>query len=88
MLGKSGQTSGLECSLECSLQSPNSVPALPLGAAKRPPVHIRRFACCVQVMSGKEVAWVDAYHRQVWEALSPRLAGEELEWLRQATSPL
>ena len=38
----------------------------------------------------KEVEWVDAYHRQVWEALSPRLQGapEQLEWLRQATSPL
>jgi hypothetical protein len=38
----------------------------------------------------KEIDWVDAYHRQVWEALSPRLEGqqEELEWLRQATSPL
>lgn len=25
---------------------------------------------------------------QVWDALSPRLSGEELEWLRQATAPL
>jgi hypothetical protein len=33
---------------------------------------------------------VDSYHRQVWEALSPRLAGqkEELAWLQQATAPL
>jgi hypothetical protein len=44
--------------------------------------------CGTQVMSDKEMAWVDAYHRQVWEALSPRLSGEELEWLREATSPL
>lgn len=38
----------------------------------------------------KEVEWVDAYHAEVWEALSPRLqdAPEELEWLRAATSPL
>lgn len=40
--------------------------------------------------SQKEIDWVDAYHRQVWEALSPRLQGEEeeLAWLREATSPL
>lgn len=38
----------------------------------------------------KEVEWVDAYHRRVWEALSPRLEGEEeeLAWLREATAPL
>ena len=38
----------------------------------------------------KEIGWVDGYHRQVWEALSPRLAGqeEELAWLQQATAPL
>lgn len=38
----------------------------------------------------KEIDWVDSYHRRVWEALSPRLAGqeEELAWLREATSPL
>jgi Xaa-Pro aminopeptidase len=38
----------------------------------------------------KEIDWVDAYHRQVWEVLSPRLAGqeEELAWLQQATAPL
>jgi Xaa-Pro aminopeptidase len=38
----------------------------------------------------KEIDWVDGYHRQVWEALAPRLEGqaEELEWLRNATAPL
>ncbi|GAB4814313.1 hypothetical protein N2152v2_001359 [Parachlorella kessleri] len=41
-----------------------------------------------EVLSEKEVAWVDGYHRQVWEALSPRLSGAELEWLREATSAL
>ncbi len=38
----------------------------------------------------REVEWVDSYHRRVWEALSPRLEGQqaELEWLKLATSPL
>ncbi|KAI7835935.1 hypothetical protein COHA_010169 [Chlorella ohadii] len=41
-------------------------------------------------LSQKEIEWVNAYHKQVWEALSPRLAGEEeeLAWLKEATSPL
>lgn len=42
----------------------------------------------LQVMSDKEVQWVNDYHTQVWEALSPHLSGAELEWLREATSPL
>lgn len=43
-----------------------------------------------ELMSQKEIDWVDGYHRQVWEALAPRLEGqaEELEWLRNATAPL
>ncbi len=35
-----------------------------------------------------ERAWIDAYHTRVWEALSPRLSGDELDWLRRKTQPL
>ena len=31
--------------------------------------------------------WLDAYHASVREALSPRLAGEDLDWLEQAAQP-
>jgi hypothetical protein len=41
-----------------------------------------------QLLTAAEAAWVDGYHAQVWQAISPRLAGDELEWLRQATLPL
>ena len=45
-----------------------------------------------EVLSGEEVAWVDAYHRKVLEILEPRLvavgATEEVEWLKVATAPL
>lgn len=44
------------------------------------------------LMSQNEVDWVNTYHAQVYEALAPRLeadgATEEVEWLKQATSPL
>jgi Xaa-Pro aminopeptidase len=51
---------------------------------------IQKKMIAKEVLSQKEIAWVDAYHKQVWEALSPRLAGEEeeLAWLREATAPL
>ncbi len=40
------------------------------------------------LMSPQEVAWLDAYHAQVWAEVSPRVEGEVLEWLRAATLPL
>ncbi|KAL4428500.1 hypothetical protein ABPG75_002589 [Micractinium tetrahymenae] len=51
---------------------------------------IQKKMIAKELLSQKEVDWVNAYHRQVWEALSPRLQGEEeeLAWLREATSPL
>ena len=40
-----------------------------------------------------EEAWVDAYHREVWEAVAPRLdafgsPASAKEWLRRSTRPL
>jgi Xaa-Pro aminopeptidase len=40
------------------------------------------------LMGPAEVAWLDGYHKQVFEAVSPRVEGEVLEWLRAATLPL
>ncbi|WP_116474706.1 aminopeptidase P family protein [Zobellella maritima] len=36
----------------------------------------------------KHIAWLDDYHRQVWEKVSPWLDGEDLAWLERATQPL
>ena len=30
----------------------------------------------VEAMSKEEIDWVDAYHRQVWDAVSGRLEGD------------
>jgi Xaa-Pro aminopeptidase len=39
-------------------------------------------------MSPKEIEWVNAYHAEVWDKVSPRLDGAALEWLRASTAPL
>lgn len=36
----------------------------------------------------EEIEWLDIYHRDVFEKLSPYLEGEDLEWLREATRPV
>jgi Xaa-Pro aminopeptidase len=35
-----------------------------------------------------EVSWLNDYHAQVFEKISPHLDGEELTWLKQATKSL
>ena len=43
------------------------------------------------LLSAEEVAWLDAYHRDVFDRVSPLLPNDSpavLEWLRDATSPL
>jgi Xaa-Pro aminopeptidase len=39
-------------------------------------------------LSGREIEWVDAYHRWVWELLSPELDETERAWLAEKTAPL
>jgi C-terminal region of peptidase_M24 len=41
-----------------------------------------------QVLSKSEVAWINDYHKEVWDSVSPRVSGETLEWLRANTMPL
>ncbi len=40
------------------------------------------------LLSADEIAWVDGYHAQVRDLLSPRLGGEDLAWLERETLPL
>ena len=41
-----------------------------------------------ELLTADEIAWLDEYHRQVYEKLSPDLDKEEQEWLREACSEL
>lgn len=40
------------------------------------------------MLQPEEIKWLDTYHRDVFEKLSPYLEGEDLEWLREATRPV
>lgn len=40
------------------------------------------------ILQPEEIEWLDTYHRDVFEKLSPYLEGEDLEWLREATRPV
>lgn len=40
------------------------------------------------MLQPEEIEWLDIYHRDVFEKLSPYLEGEDLGWLREATRPV
>ena len=42
----------------------------------------------VDMLLLEEVEWLNAYHREVFEKLSPYLVDEEVGWLAEATKPL
>lgn len=42
----------------------------------------------VDMLLVEEVEWLNAYHREVFEKLSPYLEDEEVGWLAEATKPL
>ena len=41
-----------------------------------------------ELMSADEIAWLDAYHAEVRDALSPLVAEDTRAWLAAATAPL
>lgn len=40
------------------------------------------------LMTEREIEWLNAYHREVYQKLSPYLEGEEKEWLKEATQAI
>jgi Xaa-Pro aminopeptidase len=36
----------------------------------------------------KEIDWLNSYHKEVYDKLSPYLSKEEKEWLKEKTNPL
>ncbi len=49
---------------------------------------IDRALIDVSLLNGSEIAWLDAYHARVLEALSPSLPAPVASWLETATAPL
>ncbi|WP_417598574.1 aminopeptidase P family protein [Pararhodobacter oceanensis] len=69
--------------------------AAPLGES-RPWLDFETITFCPidkrlilqQLMTADEVAWLDAYHAQVWENLNARVSETARTWLQQACAPL
>jgi Xaa-Pro aminopeptidase len=45
-------------------------------------------AIAVELLTGEERSWIDAYHARVLKIVGPQLEGEALEWLEAACAPL
>ena len=45
-----------------------------------------RDAILPELMSDREIKWLNDYHRKVYETLAPYFEGEELAWLREVTA--
>ncbi len=50
--------------------------------------YIEKSLIDVSLLDEKETSWLDAYHAEVYEKLSPFLTEEEQKWLKDKTTPL
>eukprot|EP01024_Parvocaulis_polyphysoides_P073402 TRINITY_DN9444_c0_g1_i5.p1 TRINITY_DN9444_c0_g1~~TRINITY_DN9444_c0_g1_i5.p1 ORF type:complete len:662 (-),score=97.11 TRINITY_DN9444_c0_g1_i5:457-2265(-) len=51
-------------------------------------VPIQQKMLKMDLLKEDEIQWLNDYHKTVYEQVSPRLSGVELEWLRQNTQPI
>ena len=42
----------------------------------------------IDMLTQEEMLWLDNYHQKVFETLSPHLENDDVEWLREACSPI
>jgi Xaa-Pro aminopeptidase len=42
----------------------------------------------ISLLDKREISWLNAYHAEVYEKLSPFLSGEEKNWLKEKTSAI
>jgi Xaa-Pro aminopeptidase len=59
-----------------------------LGFERLTLVPIQRKMLAMELLSVAEVSWLNTYHSQVWQHVSPRVQGAALDWLRAHTLPL
>lgn len=74
----------LELVVELPTQGDFSV--LTFESLTRCPIDKRNIN--VDLLTRPELAWLNDYHRKVWNDVSPLVEGDTLEWLRQSTTPL
>ena len=51
-------------------------------------VPFDRDAILPELMTERELQWLNVYHRRVYETLKPYFEGEELQWLAKATAEI
>ncbi len=51
-------------------------------------VPFDRDAILPELMTERELQWLNIYHRRVYETLKPYFEGEELQWLAKATAEI
>ncbi len=51
-------------------------------------VPFDRDAILPELMTDRELQWLNSYHRKVYETLKPYFAGEESAWLREVTAEI
>lgn len=60
-----------------------------LGFEKLTFIPMEKNMMALDLMTSEEIKWVDNYHAEVWENISPRLYDEkDLKWLREKTAPI
>ena len=50
--------------------------------------YIEKQLIDISLLTDDEIRWLNAYHAQVFEKLSPHLDPEEVKWLAEKTSPV
>ena len=50
------------------------------------PLHKEMIAA--ELLSAKDIAYIDDYHAKVWSEISPRVEGDVKSWLKKACKPL
>lgn len=65
---------------------PSERPMLRLSTITKAPIDRRLIV--VEDMTPAEITWLDAYHAEVCETLTPLVDGETLAWLKDATRPI
>ncbi|XP_057778182.1 aminopeptidase P2 [Salvia miltiorrhiza] len=59
-----------------------------LGFEKLTFVPIQTKLCDLSLLSTTEIDWLNDYHKQVWEKVSPLLEGSAYQWLKDNTRPV
>lgn len=72
--------------LVVELETNGDFPVLAFESLTRCPIDRRNID--INLLTRPELAWLNNYHRKVWDEISPLVSGDALEWLKQSTAPI